>query len=338
MIKETLAVILAGGLVTTLSAQIVNPQPTVKPPLIVTPTPKPTPVKKGVYPSVTTQTATLQILKGQTNAVFTVSGSHATRCQWLLNGVTIPKATKSTYTVKNVQDSDVGYYQALLSNANGSTPSSSALLNVGTITNDVMVSVTNVVLVTNIVFLNTNTMPDTNGLVSLWRGEGNGDDTMGLNPGTLQGGADFAPGVAGQAFSFPSNGFDGNSYWYGNYWGDYGTYYGNQYVRISNSPSLNPNGSFSISAWVYTTQAGCFQSILGKWAGSSDYPDMRSYLLVLWPDNTVALDLADTSDAHQWDYSYYNFHTSNSIPMNQWVHVTGTYDVNTGTRKIYEAV
>jgi hypothetical protein len=39
-------------------------------------------------------------------------------------------------------------------------------------------------------------------LVSLWKGEGNANDSAGSNNGTLQSGATFAPGQFGQAFSF----------------------------------------------------------------------------------------------------------------------------------------
>ncbi len=50
-------------------------------------------------------------------------------------------------------------------------------------------------------------IPPASGLVSWWPGDGNADDIIGSNPGTLEGGATFAPGLVGQAFSF--NGVDG---------------------------------------------------------------------------------------------------------------------------------
>ena len=45
------------------------------------------------------------------------------------------------------------------------------------------------------------------GLVSWWPGDGNANDIVGGNDGTLSGGATFAPGMVGQAFSF--DGVDG---------------------------------------------------------------------------------------------------------------------------------
>jgi hypothetical protein len=70
------------------------------------------------------------------------------------------------------------------------------------------------------------------GLVSWWPGDGNANDIVGVNDGTLQGNVTFAPGVVGQAFSF-----DGNSY--------------------VDAPDFNlpvGNSSATISAWIKTTQ------------------------------------------------------------------------------------
>lgn len=44
------------------------------------------------------------------------------------------------------------------------------------------------------------------GLVSWWPGDGNADDIVGVNPGTLQGKTTFIPGKVGQAFSFAAPG------------------------------------------------------------------------------------------------------------------------------------
>jgi hypothetical protein len=67
---------------------------------------------------------------------------------------------------------------------------------------------------------------DPSGIVSCWLG--NGNDIVGSNNGTLQGGATFAPGLVGQAFSF--NG-------------------GGAYVSVPYSSSLALN-TFTVQAWV----------------------------------------------------------------------------------------
>jgi hypothetical protein len=83
------------------------------------------------------------------------------------------------------------------------------------------------------------------GLVSWWPGEGNANDIVGTNHGTLQGGAGFAPGVVGQAFSF--DGVD-------------------DYVQIPHNANLDPGtGSFSLDAWIKTTQATGVQWIVTKY-------------------------------------------------------------------------
>jgi len=70
------------------------------------------------------------------------------------------------------------------------------------------------------------------GLVSWWPGDGNADDIVDGNPGTLHGGATFAPGKVGQAFSL--DGVD-------------------DFVQVAHNPNLDPGiGPFSIAAWVKT--------------------------------------------------------------------------------------
>ena len=70
--------------------------------------------------------------------------------------------------------------------------------------------------------------PAPSGLVAWWPGEGNANDIVGTNNGTLQGGTTFTNGEVGQAFNF-----DGVA----------------NYVSVPNSPSLNPTNAISVEAW-----------------------------------------------------------------------------------------
>ena len=150
------------------------------------------------------------------------------------------------------------------------------------------------------------------GLVSWWQGEGNAEDSLGVNSGTLQGGVVFAPGKVGQAFSFNGS---------------------TQYVRIPSSTSLSPTGSFTVDAWIYPT-ANNNGTIFSKWGDSGDYSGQRSYDLHLDAGNSLNFSLSD--DAHQSDGSFHALSTpSNSIVLNSWNHVAGVYDQSTGTRRIY---
>ena len=155
-------------------------------------------------------------------------------------------------------------------------------------------------------------VPPPPGLVSWWRGEGNGADFTGRNNGNLQGGIAFPPGEVGQAFNF-----NGSS----------------QYVRIPSSPSLNPSGSFTIDVWIYPT-ADVIGSIVAKWGDTGDYNSQRSYYLRTGPGAMVFFGISD--DVHQSDSSFHDFKTNpNAITLNTWNHVAAVYDQGSGTRSIF---
>ncbi len=71
-------------------------------------------------------------------------------------------------------------------------------------------------------------LPDPPNLVSWWSAEGNANDAIGTNNGTIVGPVTFAPGEIGQAFSF--NGTNG-------------------YIQVGGSFALA--GDRTIEGWVY---------------------------------------------------------------------------------------
>ena len=75
------------------------------------------------------------------------------------------------------------------------------------------------------------------GIVSLYHGEGDANDAVGGNNGTLVNGVAFAPGQLGQAFSF--DGVD-------------------DYVDLGNNPSLNLPGDLTVGAWVNSQEATAY--------------------------------------------------------------------------------
>jgi len=83
------------------------------------------------------------------------------------------------------------------------------------------------------------------GLVSWWPGNGNANDIIDGNDGTLQHGAAFAPGRSAQAFSL--DGVD-------------------DYVSIAFNLNYNfaPSGQFTIDAWVNPARIGYWQAIVVK--------------------------------------------------------------------------
>lgn len=71
------------------------------------------------------------------------------------------------------------------------------------------------------------------GAVSWWPGNGNANDVLGANPGTLEGGVTFADGLVGKAFAFNGQPDGGG-------------------VRLNNVPAFDfsPDSSFTLEAWV----------------------------------------------------------------------------------------
>jgi hypothetical protein len=94
-------------------------------------------------------------------------------------------------------------------------------------------------------------------LVSWWPGDGNANDIAGPNSGTLQGGATFAPGETGQAFSFNGS---------------------TSYVQVPTSPSLNITGPLTLEFWVWLNSVvntpGSERSIV--WKGNNGGSDVTS--------------------------------------------------------------
>ena len=84
-----------------------------------------------VPPTITTQPASQTVALGS-SVTFTVSASSATTYQWRFRGANISGATESSYTKSNLNSSDSGDYDVIVSNAAGSVTSSSAFLSVET--------------------------------------------------------------------------------------------------------------------------------------------------------------------------------------------------------------
>jgi hypothetical protein len=66
------------------------------------------------------------------SAIFslTATGAQPLVYQWLLNNMNLPAATNSTLSISNIQSSDAGMYQAIVTNAYGAATSSIVTLSV----------------------------------------------------------------------------------------------------------------------------------------------------------------------------------------------------------------
>ncbi|MBA7660724.1 hypothetical protein ES703_68730 [subsurface metagenome] len=144
-------------------------------------------------------------------------------------------------------------------------------------------------------------------MVGWWPGDGNADDIVGGNHGTLMGGAGFATGMVDQAFSF--DGMD-------------------DFVSIADAPSLDLTTAITLDAWIRTTKSNAYQCIVGKFSGNAlpyapGEDAQRSYMLYVHSSNSLAMIISTNGGQRPGDHAYV---IGTIVPENTWVHVAGTYD------------
>src|SRR2546426_2246577 len=123
--------------------------------------------------------------------------------------------------------------------------------------------------------------PPPAGMVSWWRANGNANDSKGTNNGTPQGNTAFAPGKVAQGFSF-----DGSA---------------NTYVNVPDNSNLYPQaGSFTVDAWIRTSQTTGIQTIIAHYECGNTCPvgGGSFYDLYLDAGNLVG-DIRDTNGVRQ---------------------------------------
>jgi plastocyanin len=142
------------------------------------------------------------------------------------------------------------------------------------------------------------TAPPAN-MVGWWPGDGNPRDIQNADNGTLQGGATFAAGKVGQAFSLDVV---------------------NSFVLIPNKSSLNPTGPFSVDAWVNAnSQQTASQSLIVD--KSHGFTDGTGWGMQTNTDGTACFFYGTGG-------SLSDFHgvcTTTSILDNQWHHLAGVF-------------
>jgi len=152
----------------------------------------------------------------------------------------------------------------------------------------------------------------TDGLASWWRFEELSNDLVGSNHGiTLDGGGVYVPGMVGKAISLQGGG----------------------YVRMPNSQTLSPSGSFTFDAWIYPTkdERGV---IIGKWGDEFQWANERSYGIEIAPGGNMSFGISDF--AHQNDSPFHILYsTGGKISLFSWNHIACVYDQASGQRSIY---
>jgi hypothetical protein len=149
------------------------------------------------------------------------------------------------------------------------------------------------------------------GLVSWWHADGNAGDSVGANNGVTVNGAGYAPGVAGQAFSF--NGV-------------------NQWVDVADNSSLDfgPTDSMTFAAWINMATDPPplgFEHLFGRrpfdCSGNIGYQVLVAKDPTTGNNNLIFGGVPGTGGI------------GGNIVAGNWTHVVTTFDGTTGTFVIY---
>jgi hypothetical protein len=141
------------------------------------------------------------------------------------------------------------------------------------------------------------------GIIGWWRAEGNAQDAIGTGHGTLRGGAGFAPGKVGQAFSL-----DG----------------ADDCVEIPDAPARRP-ASLTVEAWVAFDDTSGLRAIITKPVGGG-----TSDSFALWlTGGTLKGAVGDASGLGP------ELATPFAPAPGRWYHLAYTFDDGAGRQAIY---
>lgn len=150
-----------------------------------------------------------------------------------------------------------------------------------------------------------------NGLVAWYPFNENANDGSGNNNyGTIYGATLTADRFGNQKSAFSFNGTE-------------------NYISVSNSPSLSNITSVTISGWYYTSDFTTEQGLVTKWfAESNCAKNTDAYTCILSRSNFA--NNRPTLIGATNVYPGYQLKTPNSIPLNAWTHFVFTHDSTTG--------
>jgi hypothetical protein len=229
-------------------------------------------------PVITSQPTNQTVVVGNP-ASFTVGASGATPFlyQWRLNTTILTGATNATLTLNNVQLTNAGLYSVTVSNFYGGVISSNATLTVN---------------------LPPPCDPPPSGLIGWWPAEGNANDIIGTNNGSIIGGVSYTNGKVGLAFNL--NG-------------------GNAYVQVPSSPSLKPTQSITVEAWInYRGEvSGQSSSIVAK---GQDAEAPLDWAMNISPAGNLRNHIYSVSSG--WN----SLDCTTILNTNTWYHVAMVYD------------
>ena len=153
-------------------------------------------------------------------------------------------------------------------------------------------------------------VPPPAGMVSWWPGDGNAQDIQGGNNGSLQGGATFEPGKVDQGFSFNGT---------------------TAYVSVPDNPNLYPSGSFTVDAWIKTSQTTGIQQIINHYECANFCPSggANSDYEMTVTDGNLSGFIRDTTGANQ------TLTGTTAIADGTFHHVAMQRDIAGGEMRLY---
>jgi len=236
----------------------------------------------------TNQTATVG-----NNPLFSVlvSGTAPLAYQWMFNGDELPGATDRSLTLVAVQAAQAGSYSVRITNSLGSVTSSNAQLVVNPPPPCIAAPA---------------------GLVSVWAGEGNASDSVGVNNGVPVGGVGFASGEVAQGFSF-----NGTS----------------AYISIPGSSSLNVGAGdgMTIEGWIKPADLTRGQAVI-EWNNGAGAIGAQLWISI--PQyggiGSIFANLTDTSGSDHFVAS-----AENVLNTTNFQHVALTFLKTNGTAKLF---
>jgi subtilisin-like proprotein convertase family protein len=148
------------------------------------------------------------------------------------------------------------------------------------------------------------------GIVSLWRGESNANDSIGGNNGYLSNDVSYATGEVNSAFDMGTNGF--------------------VFIPASTSLNVGTDPGFTVDGWIYPRDVSNDPKPIFEWSQYGNSSEVNFYLSYASPPGCLFSDILDTNMV---DHTFWT--VSNVVAPNIFQHVALTYNRLTGNAFIY---
>ena len=110
----------------------------------------------------------------------------------------------------------------------------------------------------------------------------------------------------------------------------------NDYVEVLNDSSLFPIGELTLKAWVFfypdNSPLGgiLFEKYIykGEWNGSFNQMNGYGYIFSRMTDDIVQLNVYSGTGNYDDENNSIRLYTNNPVPVNEWIHIAGVYDMD----------